>query len=808
MAALALGTGLAVVPGHPAGADAFAEGYALHQQKEFQEAHRLYLAATREASADAEVWYHLGLTESALDNPGGAAHAFAAALQAAPTSPFAYRFRTNLGWSLIAAGDIGPGLEALAAVAEARPEDFRAVANVAHAYFLYADDFNQAEAWYQKLADTFPAGQGERPVAEQWLREARQQATITKIGTGFDVYRGDIVGGTYRGRTYGPSPSDSVIVFRTVEGKTVTLRESEIRTVSTEPKYKGLGRTMRGGKQDREPYTYDVIPVAENLTVGQARMEDNDPAAAEAQFAIALRKAPASEQAPFALALARYRLGKYAEAVELFEDCVETPGTATRARYYLVSAYANHLHDLPAALEHALAYVQIPNAPQQDVIDGAAVKIVRKLVAENQKVPESQWTRNVGLDLEQVAHRRILGLAYLRENDLGPALRHLGAAVEMGTGLDNREALNALELCLTRLEASGTAPPAVAYYRGYQHFASGQIARAAAALEAASSDTRSQTLLALVRAYEKDTDAARAALDTIDRAALPPPTRRLYDVTEAILDAPTWYDQQVAARKKDEFGYSRIGAVNGLGVYSATDEGDLMPIIVVCKKNGRGRLEVNGNPQFDLFSVISFKEAFDWVENSIDASFPNEWDTTVTFGGLSLYTAKGGDSAGCAIALALASAVTEQPVLQDVAITGAIRLDGRVEPVGAVPQKVSGALAKGIRTIILPAANAKELGDPDPEVCSRVKFVTVASVAEARVHAYGPGNPKTAEEFERVERRFRTGCRYFQLGAYSLARPELEAVREAWPENLSARRLLDVMGDRPMGRLQADAIGG
>lgn len=70
-----------------------------------------------------------------------------------------------------------------------------------------------------------------------------------------------------------------------------------------------------------------------------------------------------------------------------------------------------------------------------------------------------------------------------------------------------------------------------------------------------------------------------------------------------------------------------------------------------------------------------------------------------------------GPSAGAAILAALASAVTGRPLRQDVAITGEISLQGRVRPVGGVFEKAYGARQAGIRTLVIPAENEKDIPD-------------------------------------------------------------------------------------------------
>ena len=89
---------------------------------------------------------------------------------------------------------------------------------------------------------------------------------------------------------------------------------------------------------------------------------------------------------------------------------------------------------------------------------------------------------------------------------------------------------------------------------------------------------------------------------------------------------------------------------------------------------------------------------------------------------------KDGPSAGTAMATALISALIQKPVNRYVAMTGEITLRGRVLPVGGLKEKALGALRAGIRTVVIPEKNEKELSEIPKNIKRKLTFIPVAHI--------------------------------------------------------------------------------
>ncbi len=102
---------------------------------------------------------------------------------------------------------------------------------------------------------------------------------------------------------------------------------------------------------------------------------------------------------------------------------------------------------------------------------------------------------------------------------------------------------------------------------------------------------------------------------------------------------------------------------------------------------------------------------------------------------------KDGPSAGIAMFTALASLFSNRPVSRDVAMTGEVTLRGLVLPIGGLKEKSIAALRAGIKTIIIPKLNEKDVPDLPDEVKQRLKIIPVETVDQVLRAALEPSAP-------------------------------------------------------------------
>jgi len=107
---------------------------------------------------------------------------------------------------------------------------------------------------------------------------------------------------------------------------------------------------------------------------------------------------------------------------------------------------------------------------------------------------------------------------------------------------------------------------------------------------------------------------------------------------------------------------------------------------------------------------------------------------------------KDGPSAGVAVTLAIASVMSRRPVRRDVAVTGEVTLRGKVLEIGGVKEKVLAAYRAGLRTVVLPAANKKDLRELPDEVRSALQVHFAATMDEVVEVMLLPARPNAMAE--------------------------------------------------------------
>lgn len=254
--------------------------------------------------------------------------------------------------------------------------------------------------------------------------------------------------------------------------------------------------------------------------------------------------------------------------------------------------------------------------------------------------------------------------------------------------------------------------------------------RTAHGLEAHEWEVDDEALLTLIRRYTRE-----AGVRSLEREI----AKLARKAVKEIITAKKTSVKVTGANVEDYLGVPKyrygeaeledqVGIVTGLawtevGGELLTIEGVLMP--------GKGKMTVTGNLRDVMKESIQAANAYvrsRSVDFGIHPSLFEKKDIHVHVPEGA--TPKDGPSAGVAMATAIISILTGIPVRKDVAMTGEITLRGRVLPIGGLKEKLLAALRGGIKTVMIPEENVKDLADISAEVKKKLEIVPVARIED------------------------------------------------------------------------------
>jgi ATP-dependent Lon protease len=176
-----------------------------------------------------------------------------------------------------------------------------------------------------------------------------------------------------------------------------------------------------------------------------------------------------------------------------------------------------------------------------------------------------------------------------------------------------------------------------------------------------------------------------------------------------------------------------VGMVTGL---AWTEFGGDILTIEAVKMPGKGRMSITGNLKDVMKESVAAANSYVRARATAFGIAPPVFEKTdvhvhVPEGA----TPKDGPSAGVAMATAIISVLTGVPVRKDLAMTGEITLRGRVLAIGGLKEKLLAALRSGVKTVLIPQENEKDLADIPDNVKAGLEIVPVSTVDEVLARA-------------------------------------------------------------------------
>jgi len=173
---------------------------------------------------------------------------------------------------------------------------------------------------------------------------------------------------------------------------------------------------------------------------------------------------------------------------------------------------------------------------------------------------------------------------------------------------------------------------------------------------------------------------------------------------------------------------NKIGRVNGLAVIGGSEaySGIILPIESQVTPGGK-ETEIIATGQLGKIAKESIKNVSAIIKKYFGEDIKETYDLYVQF--MQTYEGVEGDSASIAVATSVISAFKNIPVKQNFAMTGSLSVRGEVLPVGGVSSKVDAAIEAGIKNVIVPKANLKDI-IIDPEKISKIKIIPVETISD------------------------------------------------------------------------------
>ena len=260
--------------------------------------------------------------------------------------------------------------------------------------------------------------------------------------------------------------------------------------------------------------------------------------------------------------------------------------------------------------------------------------------------------------------------------------------------------------------------------------------RAAAGLEPSDLEVTDAAMRDLVHGWTRE-----AGVRSLEREVARVCRKVARRKAEGKLDAPAMVDvaelvASLGPRRYSDANVepgSRVGVANGL---AWTETGGELLTIEVSVLPGKGELQLTGK----LGDVMreSGQAALSYARSRAAALGLDRWfhrDIDVHVHVPEGAMPKDGPSAGITMGTALISALTGVPTRSDVAMTGEITLRGAVLPIGGLTEKLVAARRAGIRTVLIPKANEKDISEVPEEVRADLTFVIVENMDQVLEHA-------------------------------------------------------------------------